>query len=334
MESHRIGQKVFAEARLNTHHRKENVHMDELTKTAGGSLAVLDGYARQGQRLLMSAAQNLIEFGHVLEDAKPLVPKGQWESWVRESFGMSERTAQQYMAVWKRFGGKTQFEGVQFSSLSRMLALPEGKEEAFLESHDLEVMTAREVEKAVKEAKDQARLEALKAAQEAAQTARRETAREYQEKLKDLEETKAALSRISMEQAQQRQDSRERERLLRDKEAAETALREAREEARDLEEALQSQQAEYDRLQGELLDAKSSLARGDAEREVSESLSLTEFCQAVRSFLGTTAQVPYMGGSFAQMVEAGELRQWREMIDAVADWAKRAEKALDTIEEV
>jgi len=44
---------------------------------------------------------------------------------VKNNFGISERTAQGYMAVYRRFGVKEQYRNVQFSKLQEMLALPE-----------------------------------------------------------------------------------------------------------------------------------------------------------------------------------------------------------------
>ena len=133
--------------------------MEEIIRKEEQLPVVLEGLVRQGQMFLSSAAMNLMQYGRVLCEAKLLVPRGQFEKWVKENFQMSERTAQQYMAVWKRFGGKAGFETVKFSSLSKMLALPEGKEEDFAKENDLEEMTAREVDRAVKAALEAQRLE-------------------------------------------------------------------------------------------------------------------------------------------------------------------------------
>lgn len=306
--------------------------METLQTQAGGQLAVLEGYAKQGQMLLVGAAQNLVQFGRVLTEAKPMVPRGQFEGWVKDNFGMSERTAQQYMAVWKRFGQKEGFGNIQFANLSKMLALPEGKEEDFARDHDLEDMTAREVEKAVREAKAQAARELTKAVAETESRTRRETKAEYEDRLQDLEQARAEIAKMAAEQAKARTDTGQMERLQRERAQAQREAQAAREEVADLEEALKGQQAEYDRLQEELLNAQSRLARGDADRTVTESLSLQEFSQAVRGFLGTVAQVPYMGGYFAQETEGH--REWETLIEAVADWAERARAATRTIEEV
>ena len=115
--------------------------------------------------------------------------------------------------------------------------------------------------------------------------------------------------------------------------ALETALETARRELRDTEELLAESQSEYDRLQGEMLNARSEKAKGDAERSISEQLTGDDFAAAVRLFLGSAAQVPYMGGQFARL-EAGEYEQWDSLLKAIEDWAQRARNALDGKERI
>ena len=316
--------------------------MEEMVKKDAQLPVVLEGLARQGQMFLSSAAMNLMQYGRVLCEAKLLVPRGQFEKWVKENFQMSERTAQQYMAVWKRFGGKAGFETVKFSSLSKMLALPEGKEEDFAKE-----MTAREVDRAVKAALEAQRVKTQVDRAALEERVRRETialsAEEIRNARAERDEAKGELAKIIQDRSGQ--SAREKELLgqleqansraekaeAREEEALAQAA-DAGQEAEDLRAALEETQAGYEQLQSELLDAKSSLARGDADREVSGSLSLGEFGTAVRSFLGAVSQMPYMGGRFAETTEGTELRQWDESLRAVEDWAVRSRKALETIE--
>lgn len=150
--------------------------MDEITTREENLPATLDSYAQQGRMFLFNAAQNLIQFGRVLIEAKPLVPRGQFEGWVKNNFGISERTAQGYMAVYRRFGVKEQYRNVQFSKLQEMLALPEGTEEQFSADHNLDDMSAREIKRAVQQAKAeaQAEIEKERTAHEAAEAKIRE----------------------------------------------------------------------------------------------------------------------------------------------------------------
>lgn len=309
--------------------------MDDLIQRQENYPALLDSYVQQGRMFLFNAAQNLIQYGRVLVEAKPYVPRGQFEKWVQESFGMSERTAQQYMAVWRRFGGNEQMQSIQFSNLQKMLALPEGEETRFAEEHDLKNMTAREVEKAVQKVKADSR-EAINKERKARLAAELRARELEQEKGQRPESTDAALMEKDAEIEKYRklaeQYQAEAENAQMDRRAAMEALNQTKQDLREAEEMLSENQQAYDRMQSELLNAQSMMARGDAERVISDQLTVEDFSASVRLFLGSTAQMPYMGSTFAQMVDAREYRQWNELMLAMEDWAKKARQALDTVE--
>lgn len=276
----------------------------------------LNGYVQQGQMFLFNAAQNLIQYGRVLCEAKPLIAHGEFGKWVSDNFSMSERSAQGYMAVWKRFGENAALNGVQFSSLQKMLSLPEGTEDRFAAENDLAQMTAREVEAAVKRVKAET-AQALKAAQAEAQK---------EKELRAAAEKKA-------EEARKREPEGDKALAARLAETGAT-LRTAQQEAvaakadlKETEALLEESQAECQRLQAELLDASSREARGDAARTVSGRMTAEDFAGAVRIFLGSTAQVPFMG-DFFQCLDGQSYQQWDTMLRTVEDWAARARAAL------
>lgn len=313
--------------------------MEEIARKDGNLPGVLDGYVQQGRMFLFNAAQNLVQYGRVLTEAKPLVAHGQFGAWVQENFNMSERSAQGYMAVWRRFGRSEQLSGVQFSSLQKMLALPEGTEEQFAADNNLAEMTARQVEAAVKKVRQEAdaQIAAARAETQAARNAQADAERRSRE---EREQDRGLIAQAAEKDAQLR--TAERKAAAAQAEAAEAkeqhraavaALETARRELRDTEELLAESQSEYDRLQGEMLNARSEKAKGDAERSISEQLTGDDFAAAVRLFLGSVAQVPYMGGQFARL-EAGEYEQWDSLLKAIEDWAQRARNALDGKERI
>lgn len=307
--------------------------MDDLISRQENYPALLDSYVQQGRMFLFNAAQNLIQYGRVLVEAKPYVPRGQFEHWVQTNFGMSERTAQGYMAVWRRFGEHEQFQAVQFSNLQKMLALPEGEETRFAEEHDLKNMTAREVEKAVQQVKAESR-EAINKERKARLAA--ELRAEELEKGQRPERADAKLLEKDAEIAKYRklaeQYQEEAKTAQEDRRTAMEALNQTKQDLLDAEEMLSENQQAYDRMQSELLNAQSMMARGDAERVISDQLTAEDFSAAVRLFLGSAAQMPYMGSTFAQISDMREYRQWDELLQAVEDWTKKARNALDTVE--
>lgn len=136
----------------------ENALLSGRAETDISSLAALAAQARAYSENL---AINMFQLGRVYTEAKKLVRHGEWGQWLQENSGMSERSAQQLMAVYARFGDQPQFMSLEKSKLFKMLALPAGQEGDFAEEHDLEAMTSREVEAAVKRvrAEMQARLD-------------------------------------------------------------------------------------------------------------------------------------------------------------------------------
>ncbi len=308
--------------------------MDEITARESAAPSLLDGYAQQGRMFLFNAAQNLIQFGRVLVEAKPLVPRGQFESWVRDNFGVSERTAQGYMAVYRRFGTQEQYRDIQFSKLQEMLALPEGTEAQFVKENEIEDMTAREVKRAVQQAKAeaQAEIERERAAREAAEQKARELAstppEAPEEIIDELNGKEAELQKYKLELARVGETQQE---LIKQRNAATRELYEAQRSLQETEEMLREHQRQYNDMQEELLNAQSAIAKGDAERSISQQLTPEEFAAAVRQFIGSVAQMPYMGTSFSLM-DHQEIAQYDEFLQTVEDWAKRARTALNTVD--
>lgn len=311
--------------------------MDDMAESGNGFPVVLDPYVQQGRMFLFNAAQNLIQYGRVLVEAKPLVPRGQFEKWVQTSFNMSERTAQGYMAVWRRFGSNAMLQDVQFSNLQKMLALPEGSEAQFAKDNDLQAMTAREVEQAVRQVREE---ELRKRNLAIAEVDKERSARTKAEnRLKELEakakEPNRDLIAVAAEKdAEIRRLQRLADMANQERNEANARLEAAQEDLREVENALAENQQEYNRMQADLLNALSTIARGDAERCVSEQFTIEDFSTAVRGFLGSVTQMPYMGEVFCQMVDQREYRQWDILLQAVEDWAVKSRRAMkNTISE-
>ena len=119
--------------------------------------------------------------------------------------------------------------------------------------------------------------------------------------------------------------------VLEEKNSLTRELSAAQRELKETEEMLRESQEGYDRMQTELLNAQSTLAKGDAERVISEQLTAEDFAAAVRQFIGSVAQMPFMGKTFAAM-QHNEVQQYDELLSTVEDWAKRARTALNMID--
>ena len=115
--------------------------------------------------------ESVIQIGTRLEEAKQMVPSGEWTAYLTDKLGYKPSTAQNYMRIAREFGGgqvslsgKTAADAFGQLSYSQILPLL-GMAEELAEEHDLPSMSSREIAALVKE-RDEAKAEAEKAVRE------------------------------------------------------------------------------------------------------------------------------------------------------------------------
>lgn len=307
--------------------------MNEIANTQQAGLTPIAVLAEEARIYSESMAMNMLNLGRVFTEAKKQVAHGEWGDWVQRYSGMSARSAQQLMAIYSRFGDKPAFAGVEKSKMYKMLALPEGTEEAFAEKNNLSAMTSREVEEAVKRVREQANEEIRR--ERAARKAAEERAEELSARPPEVpEEVSAALKSKDAMIEQQKQELERIAATGRDSIAEANRLRSdnnrLRRELNENAELLEETQQECNRAQAELLNLQSTVAKGDAERTPCDELTADTFAAAVRQFIGTCARMPHMGRTFG-MMRPEEYHVYDELLRTVEGWAKDARKALDTI---
>lgn len=299
--------------------------MNEVANATAQELSVLDGLAMQARTLRLSINMNMWQLARVFIEAKELVPHGEWGKWLQENADVSEKTAQDMMAAYRRFGGRPQFETLGRAKTFKLLPLPEGTEERFMEEHDVESMTTREIQEAVKQARAeaQARIDAAEA-----------RVRELEEREPDIpEELIDELKQGRADLAQARESAQHFAELARQAHGEKAALeRQNRELQADLdaaEQSIQEQQEALNRAQDDLLNMQSAQARGDAEHDHTDELTLDLFSAAVREFMGLCARMPYMGGTFAVMPQQTK-NSYNELLHTIEGWCEKSRQALDS----
>ena len=118
-----------------------------------------------------------IEIGRLLMEAKALVPHGGWTQYVEEELPFSQSWANNYMRLFKEYGemqlslfGNSQATAkLSPTQALELLAIPAGEREEFIEAHDVEHMSTRELHQAIRE-RDKA-VNAQREAEEALQMA-------------------------------------------------------------------------------------------------------------------------------------------------------------------
>ena len=199
-----------------------------------------------GQAILNGA----IEMGWRLEEAKAMVGHGEWGPWLKK-MGYSQSNANNLMRVFREYGSTQQslfgaesksqtFGSLTFSKALSLLAIPDEEErERFVTENDVEHMSVRELNEALK-ARNEAEEKAA-AAEDEARGLRQETERLREELADQAQVYKAKLT------------------------AADVETTEANRKAREAQEALDKQQEKAQRLQDALSEANTSAQAAEGE---------------------------------------------------------------------
>ena len=100
-------------------------------------------------------AQNIIQIGYKLIEAKEKLQHGEWGEWLENKVEFSQRTANQFMRIAKEFGSNSQaISNLEITKVGLLLDVPTEKREEFIEKHDLKSMSTREIKKVIKETVD------------------------------------------------------------------------------------------------------------------------------------------------------------------------------------
>lgn len=231
--------------------------MEQTERTPELIAVEINAIKRNVRCMMVSSAA---EIGKRLTEAKRLVPYGRWGEYLA-GLDYSDRTAQNLMRLAEEYDrAPAGLEDVSYTQAVLLLGVPREQREEFVESHDLDALSTRELQAEIKRLKDerddmQVRMEELTDTVEAF----RVTEKQEDTAVKEAEALRRELA-----------ETRE------DREAAETARQASEEKLRELKDKLA--EAEERRRQaveeaagksaGEIDNLKELLARKDAEYTV------------------------------------------------------------------
>ena len=228
-----------------------------------------------------------IEIGRRLCEVKEMIGHGEWLPYLKAQTEFSQSTASRFMTLYREYGAQQQtlfgaesnyptLNNLSISNALRLLALPESERESFAEEHDVEHMSARELDELIQavEQNDKERIPAE------AEARRRELA-ETQAQIRALQENVRTLESRPVEVAVQVDEGavakareeekaaaqKELERLGKKLQKAEKAREQAEATAKAAEEKLETATAdvakERDGLKLELQEARRKLEMSD-----------------------------------------------------------------------
>lgn len=274
-------------------------------------------YTDAGRRLTLLCG---IEIGRRLVEAKEMLQHGEWLGWLERETEFSSSSAQRYMTLFNEYGASQlglfgpetncpTLGNMSISKALRLLALPEGERESFAEEYDVEHLTAREVERLVKQRT--AELEAEK------ETILRE-AQEDKAEMQKLQNAVDILAKDRDELDEMRAKAEEKLELSEQERAkAEADLLRIRKELREIES--RPQPVAYERDEQAIRDAADA-ARKEAEKAAKDKIStLNKEIKAAKEQQAEAAkQLEELKAKAAEAQKAGaEAPQLRAQIKAL-----------------
>ena len=158
---------------------------------------------RQAQQTLLAAS---VEIGRKLNEAKALVPHGMWEEWLSENVDYSQSTANNLMRIATEYGdeqvslfsGKSNsetFAALTYSQAVALFALPMDQRQEFVENHDMEELSTRDLKEeiAALKAKEEKLLGETEKLEEENAEAERDYSKAADELVHEIEEKQKAL---------------------------------------------------------------------------------------------------------------------------------------------
>ena len=136
--------------------------MNELTRTPETVGAEIRGLTAQAKRMTLWFG---IEIGRRLCEVKEMIGHGEWLPYLKAQTEFSQSTASRFMTLYREYGAQQQtlfgaesnyptLNNLSISNALRLLALPESERESFAEEHDVEHMSARELDELIQARKD------------------------------------------------------------------------------------------------------------------------------------------------------------------------------------
>ncbi len=158
-------------------------------------------------KLLLNSA---VEIGKRLKEAKQLAGHGNWTKWLEEEVNYSQRTASNLMRIYDEYNQKSleseignQITNLGYTQAISMLKLDFEERENFLIENNIDEMSTRELEEAIKEKTDLLREKAeLKTLLEEHAEKESKTAKELQEKIEKIESYEKLIREKAEEEKQ------------------------------------------------------------------------------------------------------------------------------------
>lgn len=276
------------------------------------------------QQTVQYVVRSVVEIGRRLVEAKSMLPHGQWGTWLRDEVGFSQSTAQNYMRIFEEYSAdqltldgavaNSQTLGnLSYTKALKLLALPAEDREEFVKTHDVEDMSTRALERALREME-----EAKQAEQQEKQ--KREKAEDRVAALKDrVEALESDLEGLKLAHAEEFED-----------EAAKTKAAEEKAKAAAMRERMLAERVEALRKES----AKAAAAEKAALEKLEKLKKNPPISKEVEDKLKADAKAEAAKEAEAELARQKKAQEeLQEQIQKAQDARKEAEEAQRKAEE-
>lgn len=131
----------------------------QVVRTADMIAAEINAIKDQTRNIVL---YNSIEIGRRLVEAKEIVGHGEWSNWLEKSVDYSQRTANDLMRIFNEYGSSQisllgdnlnsqTYANLSYSKALALLGIPKEEREEFVKENNVDDMSTRELQKAIKE---------------------------------------------------------------------------------------------------------------------------------------------------------------------------------------
>ena len=241
-----------------------------------------------------------VEVGRRLSEAKTLLPHGEWGTWLSERVSFSQRTANNLMRVFEEYGdaqitllgavpNSQTFANLPLSHAIKLLLVPADEREEFVEKQDVEHMSVRELDEAIKARKAaEERAEGLEAKLKNAEALLRETGADHDQVVDENRDLQTRLEEAERDMKVAQADA---EKAREEAKKAKKALKEAKEHPEVPKDVLEKAAAEAAEQAKTEAEAKLQETVDSANKKIAEAIRAKEAAEKKYDELRQQAQL-------------------------------------------
>lgn len=213
------------------------------------SLSILRDVTERVRYYARRSILDWLKLGEALIEAKAIVPHGEWENYLLENAGMGKRMCENCMSAFRRFGAND--PEINRLNMSQVIALLPGSDEEIAkvsESGDLSKMSSREIQKAIRAAREEEQRKARESVAVMAEDKLRELARQKENFDREL---KAKVEAARAEQSGEIEELKAKVEAAREERSGEIEAIRA-----EADEALAAKAGEIEALKNQLIESR------------------------------------------------------------------------------